>query len=438
MIFMSHEQDKNLKLVYWQDIREKVKSVNPEFAQIIDQINPDKNYPLIQASYNFGDLIVKDGETFLPSEKGLISLNSPTLAKTVSKELAYTSIPLFLTLQNANEVYIHSGERAIPLNTFHEGSFLGLFETIDFMCGRTSSSRWCVSAGSRNVFMLPKLNDISGFKKLKIEFNLDSDVQPRHLTDHWRLFKNIAQHPNFKTPWKNTVLFFTRNWFQQAQKDLAWFGFERYIFKEGWTQADMSIGKIGTRLNWQYFSEAIAARNLKPTPYLSNQLKHLLLVSTGQWPGFRVDDTLDAIGPMARLQEIILDVYALKKYYPTVFYSSSLATPSSLLLYYSLSYPSILEGSYMNDNSTIMLDMRTLKLLIETIQPILNKISQSNLSKKKFTYLHVENDKFHEIQPSSQVTQLDPSLLTYQTKYPNQEFCETSQFWRGCFMIQEK
>ena len=431
-------QNKYLSTVYWQDIREKVRILNPEFADIIDKINPDKNYPLIQASYNFGDLIIKDGETFLPTEKGLISLNDPNQPKVIGKELAYTSIPLFLTLENSNEVYIHSDERAIPLNTFHAGSLLGLFESIDFMCERSSSSRWCVSAGSRNLFMLPKLNDIAGFKKLKIEFDLDTAIQPRQLTDHWRLFKDIAQHPNFKSPWKNTVLFFTRNWLEQSKKDPAWFPFERYIFKQGWTQADMSIGKIGTHLNWQHFSEAIAARNLKPSPYLSNQLKHLLLVSIGQWPGFTLNDTTEAIGPIKKLQEIILDIYDLKKYYPTVLYSASLTPPSSLPLYYSLSYPSILEGSFINDNSTIMLDMRAIKLLLDTIRPVLNKITQSNLHKKQFTYLHVETDKYNEIQQSSELTHLDPTLLNYQKQAPHLQFCETSQFWRGCFMIQEK
>jgi len=144
-----------LQEMEWQDVRQEVKAVNSELAAIIDKLSPTKRYKLIKASYNFGDLILKDGIAHLPSTTGIPSsitdLNSDAKLKS---NLSYSSIPLFLTLKNANEVFIDTGSRIVPLNIAYPGNMLGLFESMDFLFKQPTLPKWSVTAGSRCIFML--------------------------------------------------------------------------------------------------------------------------------------------------------------------------------------------------------------------------------------------------------------------------------------------
>jgi len=429
------------KKIYWKDVRDEVRVINPKLAEIIDKISPDKNYPLIKASYRFGDLIVNNGTAFLPDKNGdLLSIKDPVITNVLKNQLSYSPIPLFLTLKNASEVFINSSFRAIPLNLFYPGSLLGLFESIDYLFDRSSSSNWCVSAGARNLFFLAKINEIGGFKRLKMEFEIDSTLQPRTLADHWRLFREIAQQDDFKQSWCNEVLFFTKPWFFNHRKDSSWFAFKEFLFKEAWHQAQFAISKVGLNLTWEYFSRAISARNLKPIPYLVDQVKHILLVGAGRWPGFRPSDTSDLIAPVDGLQNVFTDVYMLKKHLPTIMHTCSLERTFHVPSYYSLSYPTLLEGSPQSKSpaSTIMIDLRDIKQIIDTLKPVFKdheKIDGATYGNINFEYFHVEKDKYGEIKMSNDLALLDKNLIHDKHKYPDRDFCATSQFWRGCIKI---
>ena len=101
--------DLKFKLVYWEDVRETVQTVNKPFAELIDAISPDKHYPLVKASYGYGDSIVKNGITYLPTSKNasLLPTTDAFFTKYLKDYLTYSPIPLFLNLQNANEVYLN-------------------------------------------------------------------------------------------------------------------------------------------------------------------------------------------------------------------------------------------------------------------------------------------------------------------------------------------
>jgi hypothetical protein len=433
------ESSGSYKEVYWEDVREDVRKVNPELAKIIDRINPDKHYPLIKASYRFGDLIVKDGIPQLPAKNGeLVPLMDASVRKNVKDQLSYSSIPLFLTLKNANEVFINSSGRTIPLNMFYPGSLLGLFESLDYMFGRVSTPKWCVSSGARNLFMLPKINEISGFNRLKIAYELDLKIQPRYLIDHWKMFHAIASHKNFDQPWHSEVIFFTKGWFTH-QKDWAWYALKDYLCRHAWTQAQFAISKVGLNLSWEHFVDAISSRNLRPTPYIADQVKHIMLIAAGRSVGFKSADDSNQVAPVFGLQKAIVEIYQLKKYYPTIMHISSIEKESTLPIYYSLSYPTLLEGSPQNKTpgSTIMLDLREIKQLIDTIRPVFqdhDKVDGNVFDNVKFNYFHVEKDKYGEILQSDSVLNLNDKLLGGK-KFKDREFCETSQFWRGCIMI---
>lgn len=436
------KQAYDFEIVTWNEIREEVKKVNAELASIIDKISPNKRYSLVKASYAFGDFIINEGVTFLPTKQGLISSTSEKLPKELKEKLSYSSIPLFITLQNANEVFVNSSFRAIPFNMFYPGSLLGLFESIDYLFGRTVSSKWCVSAGARNLFTLPKINEINGFKRLKTEFGLSSNLQPRALSDHWQMFREITRSKTFKQPWHNSVLFFTKDWLSNHHNDPHWNAFTNYLFKHAWHQAQFAISKIGLNLTWGYVANAISARNLKPPPYLADQVKHLLLIAEGRWPAFIPANTSDQVAPIRSLQQALTDVYMLKKYYPTMMHVTSLERETHLPMYYSLAYPTLLEGSpHKVTTSTLMQDLREIKLLIDTIKPVISdatKVEHDLLSKTQFDYFHGEEDKYGEILSLEKLISEDKTFVPISNKSSNQNFCSTSPFWNGCIRIKRK
>jgi hypothetical protein len=426
----------NYQLLYWEDVRKEVRQVNPELAELIDQINPDKRYPLVKIRYRFGDLIVDRGITYLPNSKGtLLPVNHPDQEKILYEHLSYSCIPMFMSLKNGNEVFINSLSRTVPLNLFYPGSLLGLFESLDFMFGNTQPAVWCVSAGARNLFTLPKINEASGFNRLKATFNLDAATKPRYLSDHWNVFRAIAQHKNFNASWNNDVLFFTKNWLSNDHKSSDWFAFKNYLFKSAWHQAQLAI-ELG--VTWEHFAEAISIRNLKPTPYVFNHVKHILLIAIGRRPGFRPADESNKFGPIQSLQKAIAEVYLLKKHMPTIMHSSSLENDKNIPLYYSLSYPSLLEGpSQNNAATTIMSDIREIKHLIDSITPVINDLNKIKRKHSQFDYFHVESDKYDEIKQSKIIPMLDKTVISNNKNLNGREFCSSSQFWRGCVKISE-
>lgn len=51
----------SIKSITWESIRGKLNKVNPELAQIIDDISPNKSYKLYQANYPYAENIFKNG-----------------------------------------------------------------------------------------------------------------------------------------------------------------------------------------------------------------------------------------------------------------------------------------------------------------------------------------------------------------------------------------
>jgi len=109
-----------------------------------------------------------------------------------------------------------------------------------------------------------------------------------------------------------------------------------------------------------------------------------------------------------------------------------------LPVYYSLFYPILLEGSPQSTRaSTIMLNLRDTKLLLDLLKRSYNAKSKFNydfIRRAQFEYFHVESDKYCEIKQSQLIPNSDPA---FQQKdlFKDRTFCSTSSFWRGCIRI---
>lgn len=436
---MKKEQVSPIEVLHWDGIRGDVQQLDKTLAGIIDNINPDKRHKLFRITYSFGDLILKDGLLQIPYDNGgVLPLTDVRVDSKLRENLSYSVIPLFLTLKNSSEVFLDTGSRIIPLNLFNQGSLLGLFESIDFQFNRVSRPRWSVSAGARSIFMLPKLKHSIGMKRLRLTYKLPSATKVETLSDHWDLFVALSKQSVFNQTWKNQVLFFGKEWLVW-RNDPKWIPFYKYLFQHAWSQAQFAIGKIDLSLSWELFIDALSSRRLKPIPYLADQVKHILLIAAAKWPAFRPADSSERTAPVKSLQAAIVETYQLKDHLPTIMHPYLLNANDKLPGYYSLTLPTLLEGSPHNKrSSTIMLDLRDIKLMLDIfLQTAVHhkRFDTVFLGETGFEYFHVEPDMFEEIQSSDQIPQDDPGFSQGSENYPHHSFCATSPFWRGCIRI---
>lgn len=425
---------RKLESFSWEEIRGFVVKTAPLLASLIDKISPKKNENLYKSSYLYGDIFVQKGNLFLPNKKGdLVYIKDPSIDQKTQSDLTYSAIPLFLTLKNDAEVFLESNHRIIPLNLFHSGNLLGLFETMDFIFGQDNIPQWSVSAGARSIFMLPKIADTASIKRLISAFNLSSTTRLKNLSDHWSIFKEITNKSDIKNPWVCDILFFPKSWL--VKNPSLYQAFREFLFKNAWTQAQFSMGRVNQSLLWESFSESISRRNLKPRPYLIDQTKHILSMCSGKLPGFRPLIN-NSSAPAELIKDVFLNIYQLKNYYPELIGIASLNAIEKKPIYYSLNFSTLLDGSTYNKNSnTIMVDLKEIKLLLDTLHDFSKTHHEfkNNITEKvNIDYFHAQEER--EVVDVKKILNTDPDF----TNRDDLVFCETSPFWKGCVRIIKK
>jgi hypothetical protein len=412
--------------VSWENIEPEIKRINPELNKLINALDPSKKLKLVKTTYPFGAWIVKNGQLQLPHIAHNLKTNSLN-----SLGLDYSKIPLSLLLNKPSEIFITEKDRIIPLKVLHAGMFFGTFETVDYLFNKKSDPIWNVTAGGRSIFTLPKISENLGLKRLKSYYKLPSTTDVHSMLDHWELFRQISKSHHFDEPWQSHVLFFTKEWFSFKKNDSAWENFRHYLFKQAWLQSRQSLERDKFAPQWQNFIKAVTQRRMQPTPYLMDTLRHLMLISIDEAPAFQPAND-SAFAPVTGLQKAIIETYQLKKHFPTVMHIEMPNNRMNHPLYYSLSFPTLLEGSPDSkcNSSTIMFDLKNLKQLIETHDR--GPHVEATLRQKILNYLHVEEDKSHEISSSRIIPNID-KRFDNSGKF---EFCSTSPFWRGCIMLR--
>ncbi len=424
------------KEIHWADAREAVQNTNPELCTIIDRISPDKKYSLIKASFKFGDYIIRNGKLQLPIKNQLLELDHTEVPQLLREKLNYTSIPLALLLNKGSEVFVIDDNRSIPLNMLYPGQLFGTFETIASILHYKIEVPWNMSAGARTLFTLPSISEQTGYKRLRLMCELPPNINLRNLSNHWLAFSHMVNNKNTNCDWQCEIIFFTKPWFTDHPNDPHWFDFERYLYKQAWQQAQYGINKTKLSLLWQLIVKKFGERHLKPSAYLIDTVKHLITIAGGSAPAFIPADNSQIIAPTATIENLLIDVYRLKKYIPTIMHPSWLLN-KTLPAYYSLAFPTLFEGSPQSkyDSNTVILEIRNIKLLIDTFSKNLD-VEMPVIANIRWDYFHTEDDVYNEIQSSKQLIEADPRLIP--SHYSEREFCNHAPFWRGCVRITQK
>ncbi len=161
----------NMEKLKWREIRTEFKKINPQLAQIIDEIDPNDEFALYKVRYHWGDYILKNGILKIPnSTNELVSIDDFSIEKKITEDLAYNAgMPIGIVLKKSIELYIFALQRIIPFKLMHEGTIFGLWIGLheDKMLSSHSSEIWNVVAGARSTILLPKISNVKSYKRIK-------------------------------------------------------------------------------------------------------------------------------------------------------------------------------------------------------------------------------------------------------------------------------
>jgi hypothetical protein len=435
----------NIQKFSWKDIRKQVYNVNPILVDTIDALDPDQFY-LYKVSYPYGSVIVENGIFQIPLPDGsIVPLDNPIVSKELKTDFEYANggLPAGVVLKNSYELFINTKNTILPILVTQPGSIVALWKELEAVSHFHPIRMFSIYAGARCVFMLPNISDLALHKNLKRDFNV-RQPPPKNLLDQWDIFKTISQHPDAKCNWTTELLFFSGKWFEKIKNDKAWQSLYLLLLKDAWN----SCAYERNRMFYDFtVSCAQANRNLKPNPYITDTLRHLLMIGLGTGVGFSVA-TSNIFAPVDVFQKIYLESYGLRRYVPTMmhpvhFSMDQLSNPA----YYSLTLPTTLAFSPKSRKiSSTLHDLSELKhiltIFFDEVRRSHLKIEDTVIGRlatnMDFEFFHSKHDRHGEIKPTREIAQGDKALLQHLNQYENREFAESGAFIRGCVRVSHK
>lgn len=447
----------SIEELQWSDVRESVAKLNKSLATIIDEINPDKRFPLYRARYPYGSEILINGVLQLPNHDGkIVPYNSSDVKKSMQENLGYNqgSNPVSMILNNSAQLFTKIENRIIPVfDIVYPGNIFGLWFILNSnyldandisqispspINWYLNSSIWNMTAGARCIFMLPKISKVISHHKLLQKLNIQSSV-PNDLLDHWHVFKEIEIKADTKNNWILDILFFSKKWVQ-ALNHPKWIKLQNYLFKNAWYGSSFWRQKF----IWDMIFAAMQEKkNIKPDPYITNTVEHLFAMGIGAAPGF-APATDDLVAPIKKIQTVYRDIYQLE-YAPIIMQplSFSIDRKNSRPVYYSLEFPTMIN---MPSKARVLASKIT---DLVQIQHVLNKFSEevlfgalhfeqaglANLVRDvKYSFYHTDTSRYMNILSSNKIPLEDSNFIINQND-DYKLFPENSPFLRGCIKI---
>lgn len=437
----------SIQALTWSEVRKDVAKVNPTIVSIIDDLSPDDSFVLYRVIYPYGAMIFNNGTLQLPDQFGnLVSIGHSNLENRINENLSYSTMPMALLLKQSAELFFEMETRVIPITVFSPGSLIGAWETLDPRYSYFSKLGWSMTAGSRSIFMLPKISEAMGYQRLRRDFNVRSPM-PKLLKHQWQLFKEIINSENSSTPWFSEILLFSHKWYELLQKQEAFFPLRHYCHQNGWYRSVFWRFELLLNIMWQQFTLGLKKKNVKYGSYQLETIKHLIAMGLGSMPSFKSAATDNSMAPIELLQNIFVHCYGLN-YCPTLMCAQyfSMSEVGSFS-YYSINESTLIESFFIcREINNIMQTTREIKELFEHFRseimegvleiektPIHTLLSQVN-----FDFFHSDVDPSRLLQLSSGLPEEDASLIKTSGKTSALPFCESSTFLRGCVRLNVK
>lgn len=436
----------------WRNVRDRVAKIEPIFAKIVDEIDPDQSYSLFLAYYPYGAIKGDTRSTLFPRSDGsYYRLTDPDADREVITHLGYSkdSAPFALLIEKNVELFVDlQNERiTIPRILYTPGSFFPFARILSRNSNRTYAPNGVLTmvSGARSSFLLPNIGCAKNHANLQKDFNVQNPPA-KSLYDQWEIFKEIVHSGVIKNDWRSCLLYFSQNWLDKMHTDKAWMKLKLYLFELAWKHYEFQRSHFYYDLS---FSIIQKKRNLKPNPYLADTAKHLIATALGDAPGYVPASNDDAM-PKEILQQAFVKSYGLKKYFPTIlqpahFYFENDQCP----IYYSLQHPATHTFSpKSNITASTLAEMRELERITRIFTEELAKDNStcsntiiSLLSKNvEFNYYHNKVDPHRAIKSSMEIFKNDYRFHHLDCSYvaSGAKFASDAPFVRGCISIKVK
>lgn len=444
------DDGKNLVKLYWHDVRERVAKVEPIFAQIVNELNPDKTFPLYLAYYPYGATDADTQSSLFPKPcGGYFRISDNDAPKDIVKHLGYSvdHTPLGMVLEKELECFIDLKKENItlPWLIYKPGAIFPFSRILNKKSNHNYTPNGLLSstAGARSAFMLPNIGSAINHSNLQRDFNIRQSA-PKSLYDHWHVFKEIVNSDIINTDWRCCVMYFSEKWLTKIYSDSSWSKLKHYLHELGWHNYEYERNRIYYDITYSIIQRR---RNLKPNPYLADTAKHLFATASGSVPGYTpaIDDS--AL-PLDILQKIYIESYGLKKYLPTIMQTKHFDFERDISpIYYSLQHPSTHEFSPKSrEISSTLVELRELEHIMRIYT---DELSSDNalcsdtvigtIAKNiKFDYFHNKVDRHKIVRSSKEIIRTDQRFNSMNPKVKKSEaqFASDAPFVRGCISIR--
>lgn len=435
-----------IQMLLWEDIRDEVKSVNPDLVAVIDSLNLDEKVKFCKVNYPFGATIFENGVLFIPDDKNnFVPVNELVISSELKEYFDHGQNPFGMVLTRSISNSFEGKNQFIPLTVFYPGQFFGLWEIFDAEHSLLSKTQWNLYSGSRSIFSTTKISNQKKYQQAKRKFDLKAR-QPESLKDHFFLFKELVNHLHFSCNWSTTVLFFSKHIKEQITKKSEWLELQNFFLKYIWKQSMVWRFDTMTRAAWGQIASLLKEKSIKNFGFQLGVLKHIIAISLGALPCFVSSDPDEITAPLGLIRKILIDEYGIE-FYPTIMVSAHLSKDGYHNGYYSINESIPIEETHINKRlETSIETTRSVKEIHEfikdsvinnkviTINPLLQKLMRD----VRLDFFHSTFDKKGLLLPTSGLPEQDNSLVNSPKEYGKDilAFNENGSFFRGLVSIK--
>jgi hypothetical protein len=259
-----------MKHLYWQDVKDTVKTVNNELFDILDEINP--TLKIRELSYKYGDIIT-DKECYYQrdSDNGkLETLNSDEL-------------PLMLMTKGVIEVYLKYGDKRITFDLYEVGDFFPYTNDFEFDSKYPAKpySIYYYHAGLKNISILPMGSINANYLDLAELYNISPKLNPDINSHQYHILKSIIKE---ESEWSCNLLAFDDKWKKEINTNPKWYKLKEYLLKRS-----LSVHKYRKSTFYADYVMRLVAKKYRTTKnqeYIFEIIKNIILTALGDTIGF--------------------------------------------------------------------------------------------------------------------------------------------------------
>lgn len=425
--------NKHIKIQSWIDAQDEIRKINPSLADAIESSGLEATCDFIRASYDYGELIIREGELQIPLSKNkTTSIADTTSLHSSIRTRLNNPNPIGILLNKSAESFYEPQTSSIPTKVLSNqilqpGDFIGLTDFLDSIDSKNKiiPDRQNISSGARSLFMLPRLTDRNSHYKLQNYFKIDVH-RPNNIWEHYSIFKEIANSSVTEEKWYSDVLFFSNSWWAKKNQANAQ-PIKQVLLQQAWQQSVNSRKAMSLKLAWNLFLNSNDSGFKQSKLTILQTIEHLLAIQQGIYPGY-VPTINNDVGPIDFIKKAYTDTYKIKSY-PTIMAPMHI-TKTSGPVYYSLHIPALANSKSRGiyEKST-PLDFRELVALMDTLTFPL-------YPKDKFTFFQQEEYPALQINALQELINSDERFLPNKAGPQSLNISYSNPFLKSCIKIQ--